>query len=87
MTVNREKLPDAPESDPRDVVDYLRQYSGAYIPRWVLRADVCDALDVEQWPWWQDRRRELHFLKAGRNRGLFLSQLGAQVGCRQARGS
>ena len=77
---HREKLPDSPESDPREVLDYLRKYSGPDIPRWVLQADVCDALTLNNWLWWEDRRRELHFLKAGRDRGLFLSQLGAQVG-------
>ena len=77
---HREKLPDSPESDPGDVLDYLRRYSGPDIPRWVLLADVCDALTLNNWLWWEDRRRELHFLKAGRDRGLFLSQLGAQVG-------
>jgi hypothetical protein len=77
---HREQLPDSPESDPRDVLDYLRRYSGPDIPRWVLQADVCDALTLNNWLWWEDRRRELHFLKAGRDRGLFLSQLGAQLG-------
>jgi hypothetical protein len=77
---HREKLPDSPESDPREVVDYLRTYSARDIPMWVLQADVCDALTLNNWLWWEDRRRELHFLKAGRDRGLFLSQLGAQVG-------
>jgi hypothetical protein len=77
---HREKLPDSPESDPREVLDYLRKYSGQDIPRWVLQADVCDALTLNNWLWWEDRRRELHFLRAGRDRGLFLSQLGAQVG-------
>jgi hypothetical protein len=77
---NREKLPDSPDSDPREVLDYLRKHSGAGIPRWVLQADVCDALTLNNWLWWEDRRRELHFLKAGRDRGLFLAQLGAQVG-------
>ncbi len=77
---HREKLPDSPESDPRDVLDYLQKHSGPDIPRWVLQADVCDALTLNNWLWWEDRRRELHFLKAGRDRGLFLSQLGAQVG-------
>ena len=77
---HREKLPDSPGSDPREVLDYLRRYSGPEIPRWVLQADVCDALTLNNWLWWEDRRRELHFLKAGRDRGLFLSQLGAQVG-------
>ena len=77
---HRELLPDSEDSEPRDVLDYLRKYSGAYIPLWVLQADVCDALTLNNWLWWEDRRRELHFLKAGRNRGLFLTQLGAQVG-------
>ena len=36
---------------------------------------------LNNWLWWEDRCRELHFLKAGRkNRGLFLSQLGTWVG-------
>jgi hypothetical protein len=77
---NREKLPDAPDSDTREVLDYLRQYRGPAIPLWMLQADVCDALTLNNWLWWEDRRRELHFLKAGRDRGLFLAQLGAQVG-------
>jgi hypothetical protein len=73
-------LPDSGDSDPREVLDYLRRYSGLDIPRWILQADVCDALTLNNWLWWEDRRRELYFLKAGRDRGLFLSQLGAQVG-------
>jgi hypothetical protein len=77
---DRERLPDSPDSDPREVLDYLRKYSGPAIPLWVLQADVCDALTLNNWLWWEDRRRELHFLKAGRDRGLFLTQLGAQVG-------
>lgn len=76
----REKLPDSPDSDPREVLDYLQKYSHREIPRWVLQADVCDALTLNNWLWWEDRRRELHFLKAGRDRGIFLSQLGSQVG-------
>jgi hypothetical protein len=77
---HRELLPDSEDSDPREVLDYLQKYSGADIPQWVLQADICDALTLNNWLWWEDRRRELHFLKAGRSRGLFLSQLGAQVG-------
>src|SRR6478609_10600535 len=77
---HRDLLPDATDSDPREILDYLRKYSGPEIPLWVLQADVCDALTLNNWLWWEDRRRELHFLKAGRARGLFLSQLGGQVG-------
>lgn len=77
---HREMLPDSGDSDPREVLDYLRKYSGADIPRWVLQADVCDGLTLNNSLWWEDRRRELYFLKAGRDRGLFLSQIGAQVG-------
>lgn len=77
---NRDKLPDSPRSDPREVLDYLQRFSGRDVPRWVLQADVCDALTLNNWLWWEDRRRELHFLKAGRDRGLFLAQIGAQVG-------
>jgi hypothetical protein len=77
---NRDRLPDSPSSDPRGVLDYLQRFSGINIPRWVLQAEVCDALTLNNWLWWEDRRRELHFLKAGRDRGLFLAQIGAQVG-------
>jgi hypothetical protein len=77
---NRDRLPDSPSSDPREVLDYLQRFSGINVPRWVLQADVCDALTLNNWLWWEDRRRELHFLKAGRDRGLFLAQIGAQVG-------
>ncbi|MCV7144232.1 hypothetical protein H7J76_34445 [Mycolicibacterium fortuitum] len=78
--VHRDRLPDAADSDPREVLRYLRQFSGTDIPRWVLQADVCDALILNNWLWWEDRRTELHFLLEGRRRGLFLDQLGAQVG-------
>ncbi len=77
---NRHLLPDAPDADPREILDYLQRHSGSDIPLWVLQADVCDALTLNNWLWWEDRRRELHFLTVGRDRGLFLSQLGAQVG-------
>lgn len=73
-------LPDAPDSDPREILDYLRTYSGPQIPTWVLQAEVCDALILLTWLWWEDRRRELQLLKAGRARGLPLAQLGAQIG-------
>lgn len=77
---NLDRLPDSAQSDPREVLDYLQRFSGIDIPRWVLQAEVSDALVLNNWLWWEDRRRELHFLKAGRDRGLFLAQLGAQVG-------
>lgn len=77
---DREMLPDSPESDPREVLDYLQKHSGFNIPGWVLQAEVCDALILNNWLWWDDRRRELYFLKAGRERGILLSELGAQVG-------
>ena len=77
---HRDLLSDSEDSDPREVLDYLRKFSGPDIPRWVLQAEVSDALTLNNWLWWEDRRRELFFLKAGRARGVFLSQLGAQVG-------
>lgn len=80
---HRDRLPDSGDSDPHKVLDYLQKYSGPDIPRWVLQADVCDALTLNNWLWWEHRRRELHFLKAGRDRGLFLSQIGAQLGLRK----
>jgi hypothetical protein len=77
---NLHRLPDSASSDPREILDYLQKFSGVSIPRWVLQADVSDALVLNNWLWWEDRRRELHFLKAGRDRGLFLAQIGAQIG-------
>jgi hypothetical protein len=76
----RDLLPDSPDSDPREVLDYLRHHTGAGIPHWVLQADVCDALTLNNWLWWEDRRRELYWLRAGTERGLYLTQLGALVG-------
>jgi hypothetical protein len=78
--VHLDRLPDSPDSDPRDVLHYLRRFSGEDIPRWVLQADVCDALTLTNWLWWEDRRLELYFLTEGVRRRLPLSQLGAQVG-------
>lgn len=77
---HRELLPEGEGADPREVLDYLRRYSGPDIPAWVLKADVSDALTLNNWLWWEDRQRELHFLKAGVARGLFLAQIGSQVG-------
>ena len=61
-----------------DVLDYLRKYPTVH--RWVQQADAVNALQLTVWLWWEDRRRELHWLKIGRQRGLFLSQLGAPFG-------
>lgn len=51
----------------------------------IFRGGFCGRMCVMHWTLNNGRggrtvRRELHFLKAGRNRGLFLSQLGARVG-------
>lgn len=80
---NREHLPDSPDSDPREVLAYLRRYSGPDIPRWVLQADVCDMLTLNNWLWWEVERNELQILNIGRRRGLFLTQLGAQIGVKK----
>lgn len=80
---NREKLPDAPDADPAEVLDYLQQYSGHGIERWVKQADVSDALTLTNWLWWQHQRRLRYWLKQGRDQGLFLSQIGAQLGIKK----
>lgn len=77
---HRESLPDSADSDPREVLDYLRRYSGSDIPLWVRRADVCDALTIDTWLWWEERRRELHFLLAGVGCGVHLAEIGSQLG-------
>jgi hypothetical protein len=76
----RESLPDSPDADPREVLDYLRTHSTRAVPLWVLQAEVCDGLILNNWLWWEDRRRELQLLRAGVERGLYLAQLGAQIG-------
>ena len=43
---HRDLLPDSEDSDPREVLDYLRKFSGPDIPRWVLQAEVSDALTL-----------------------------------------
>jgi len=50
---DREKLPDTPESDPREVVDYLRQYSGATFRGGFCRRMCVDALTLNNWLWWE----------------------------------
>lgn len=76
---DRYLLPDDTENPQvREVLDYLQSHSR--VPRWVAQADVADALTLMNYLWWQDRRRELAWLRTGIRRGLFLSQLGAQVG-------
>jgi hypothetical protein len=37
------------------VLQYLRKFSGNDTPRWVMQADVCDALNLNNWLWWEDR--------------------------------
>ena len=77
---SREQLPDAPNSDPREVLDYLARHTHRNVPLRVVQADVCDALVLVSWLWWEDRRRELRLLKAGVECGLPLAQIGSQFG-------
>jgi hypothetical protein len=77
---HRELLPAPEDADPREVLDYLRKYNGPNIPHRVLQQDVCDALILNNWLWWEDRRRELYWLQVGRRRGLFLTHLGGPLG-------
>lgn len=77
---SREQLPDSPTSDPREVLDYLARHNGRNVPVRVVRADVCDALVLVGWLWWEDRRRELRVLKTGVECGLSLGQIGSQFG-------
>lgn len=76
---DRHLLPDDPDNPQvREVLDYLQTHTR--VPPWVLQADVCDALRLNNYLWWADRRRELAWLRAGVRRGLFLTQLGSAVG-------
>jgi len=79
---NLDRLPDSACSDPREVLDYLRKFSGIDIPRWVLQADVSDALVLNNWLWWEDRRRELHFLKSvSASRACWIASTGSKPCC------
>lgn len=80
---SREQLPDSPDSDPREVLDYLERHTDRNVPLSVVRADVCDGLVLVSWLWWEDRRRELRLLKAGVECGLPLAQIGSQFGIRK----
>ncbi|MFG1913044.1 hypothetical protein [Kribbella sp. NPDC048928] len=77
---NRDLLPDAPDAEPRDVLTYLMRYSGNNIPTRVKHADAKDALVLCNHLWWEQRRLEWHFLKAGVASGVFLAELGRLVG-------
>lgn len=61
-----------------DFLDYLRKYP-ARTPGY-RHADITAALQLTVWLWWEDRRRELSWLKAGRSAGMFLAQLGEPLG-------
>lgn len=61
-----------------DFLDYLRRYP-ARTPGY-RHADITNALQLNVWLWWEDRRRELAWLKAGRSAGMFLAQLGDPLG-------
>jgi hypothetical protein len=74
-------------TDPRDVLDYLREHDGPHLPRWVRQADISDALTLHVWLWWDDRRRLHRTLSTGKRLGLFLTQLGAPLGIRSAQGT
>lgn len=75
-------LPDDTEnpqvSEVYAVLDYLATHTR--VPEWVTQADVSDALRLNNYLWWDERRRELAWLRAGMRRKLPLTQLGAAVG-------
>ncbi|MFI5736187.1 hypothetical protein ACIA49_39095 [Kribbella sp. NPDC051587] len=77
---SRDRLPDAPDSAPLEVLDYLVRYSGNNIPMWVRRADALDALVLTTFVWWEQRRLELRFLEAGKASGEYLAVLGGKLG-------
>lgn len=60
------------------VLDYLANHTR--VPEWVTHADVSDALRLNNYLWWAERRRELAWLRTGVRRKLLLAQLGAAVG-------
>jgi hypothetical protein len=79
---DRALLPDDTEnpqvSEVYAVLDYLATH--IRVPEWVTRADVSDALRLNNYLWWDERRRELAWLRTGVRRKLMLAQLGAAVG-------
>ena len=77
---SREQLPDSPESDPREVLDYLARHVPRRVSHKVLQAETCDALVLISWLWWEDQRRELRLLKTAVATGMPLAQIGSQLG-------
>ncbi|MFD7161321.1 hypothetical protein ACFV9C_42515 [Kribbella sp. NPDC059898] len=77
---SRDLLPDAPDSAPGEVLDYLMRHSGNNVPSEVRLKDAKDAIVLTNWMWWEDRRRELHFLKAAVEAGMFLNEIGGLIG-------
>ncbi|MCI2421100.1 hypothetical protein MOQ72_27015 [Saccharopolyspora sp. K220] len=62
----------------RDVLEYLRRHPARTLG--YRHADITTALHLRVWLWWDERREELRWLKAGRAAGMFLSQLGEPLG-------
>lgn len=84
---SRDRLPDAPDSEPREVLRYLASHSGNNIPHKVRKADVQDAIVLINFLWWEHRRLELHFLEAGIATDYYLAQLGGMVGVKSKQGT
>ncbi len=82
-----EQLPDPDQADPRDLLEYLHRYPAPRDAKWVREADIADALTLHVWLWWEDQRRLLRTLRAGRHAGLFLTQMGAPLGIRTRAGT
>ena len=76
---DRALLPDDPDNPQvSEVLDFLATHTR--VPEWVSHAEVCDALRLNNYLWWADRRRELVWLRTGVRRKLPLAQLGAPIG-------
>lgn len=74
-------------TDPRDVLDYLHKHDHRGMPAWAAHADISDSLVLLNWLWWEDRRRRLTVLRAGRRHGMGLMQLGTPLGMRSRQGA
>ncbi|MBN9739187.1 hypothetical protein PP1_029785 [Pseudonocardia sp. P1] len=73
-------------TDPRDVISWVLDRGTAGVPTAVSAADHHDAVVLNTWCWWEERRRERRLLRQGLQLGLSAGELGAPLGIRSRQG-
>ncbi|MEQ3552610.1 hypothetical protein WIS52_19225 [Pseudonocardia nematodicida] len=73
-------------TEARDVISWVLDRGTAGVPTAVSAADHHDAVLLNTWCWWEERRRERRLLRQGLQLGLSAAELGAPLGIRSRQG-